>query len=546
MYEQLKEGSTAIIYGRYSSKPQAQGHSEDRQIQRAEAYAVQHKLSIDHSLSCFDKGLSGFHGHNKDKGTLGILLAQVKEGRVPVGSVLLVEDTDRLSRQEPMEALSTLQDLINAGLYLVTVADGQIYSRDRLKRDIGSLYVLIGKLHRAYDESLIKSDRAKAGWRKKREEAAKGNFVAKRQPFWLTTDGQLIPEKAAIVNRIFNLYVNEGVGASGIARSFNQEKVETASKRGSWHPQNISYLLKDKMTIGYWLEHRIYPPVIDEALFWKTQDLLKLRSRRAGSSSFVSVSRGVSSCAVCGGSLKVVKNIGSVRSIFCRAVLNGACTNKGGFPYRSFILATALAVYYEIASESAREADSSLDVSAMTSKLNDVKEQVRRLISLAQLTGDIEEISENLKKLKEEERELEDQISSQVSQGSDDIFDNVMEWIDEKLPLMVSKAIEEDVAASSEFHRLLCKLKVKVTMRSRELTIGDLKALPDTKGRVLISGREEGMIVKGDDGTQELGGGYWWRLGSKYDKAANGEKVVPRVVRRYEIEEERKRQRTEK
>ena len=51
-----------------------------------------------------DEGLSAFHQKHVTKGALGTFLAAVEAGKVPPGSVLIVEALDRLSRANPMDA----------------------------------------------------------------------------------------------------------------------------------------------------------------------------------------------------------------------------------------------------------------------------------------------------------------------------------------------------------------------------------------------------------------------------------------------------------
>jgi hypothetical protein len=51
-------------------------------------------------LSLRDEGLSTYHQKHVTQGALGTFLRAVEDGRIPDGSVLIVEDLDRLSRAE--------------------------------------------------------------------------------------------------------------------------------------------------------------------------------------------------------------------------------------------------------------------------------------------------------------------------------------------------------------------------------------------------------------------------------------------------------------
>ncbi len=59
--------------------------------------AKERGLALDETLSLRDEGLSAFHQHHVKQGALGIFLRAVDDGRIPHGSVLVVEGLDRLS-----------------------------------------------------------------------------------------------------------------------------------------------------------------------------------------------------------------------------------------------------------------------------------------------------------------------------------------------------------------------------------------------------------------------------------------------------------------
>ncbi|MDF5541053.1 recombinase family protein [Vibrio parahaemolyticus] len=103
-------------YMRFSRPEQAKGTSIERQSNFAEQYALEHGLELDKSLTMMDKGLSAFHGVHKTKGAFGQFLAAVTAGKVPSGSVLVVESLDRLSREDPLIAQAALTDLILSGI----------------------------------------------------------------------------------------------------------------------------------------------------------------------------------------------------------------------------------------------------------------------------------------------------------------------------------------------------------------------------------------------------------------------------------------------
>lgn len=123
-------GAKVYSYTRFSDPKQALGHSADRQLQYAKAWAAERGLALDESLSLKDEGLSAFHQRHIKQGALGGFLLAVDEGRIPSGSVLIVEGLDRLSRAEPIQAQAQLAQFINAGITVVTASDGREYNRE--------------------------------------------------------------------------------------------------------------------------------------------------------------------------------------------------------------------------------------------------------------------------------------------------------------------------------------------------------------------------------------------------------------------------------
>lgn len=61
------------------------------------------------------------------KGVLVKFIAKVNSGEVVEGSILIVENSDRLSRENVDAALEQLRTLVNAGIEVVTLSDGQRY-----------------------------------------------------------------------------------------------------------------------------------------------------------------------------------------------------------------------------------------------------------------------------------------------------------------------------------------------------------------------------------------------------------------------------------
>lgn len=160
--------SKGLVYSylRFSDPKQSTGSSTDRQLAYAEKWASEHGLQLDSSLTLRDEGLSAYHQQHIKSGALGVFLRAVEDGRVPHGSVLIVEGLDRLSRAEPIQAQAQLAQIVNAGITVVTASDGKAYSRTRLKENPMDLVYSLLVMIRAHEESDAKSKRVKASIRR--------------------------------------------------------------------------------------------------------------------------------------------------------------------------------------------------------------------------------------------------------------------------------------------------------------------------------------------------------------------------------------------
>src|SRR3954467_5373131 len=89
-------------YVRFSSIKQAQGTGQKRQEDAAAAWCRARGLALVRDYQ--DLGISGFKGRNVTEGALAAFLRAIEAGIVPPGATLLVENLDRLSRQQVNKA----------------------------------------------------------------------------------------------------------------------------------------------------------------------------------------------------------------------------------------------------------------------------------------------------------------------------------------------------------------------------------------------------------------------------------------------------------
>lgn len=241
-------------YERVSFSRQAtDGRGMERQAGDAEAWCVSRGVALDQELSLADAGASAFHGDHL-QGALGRFLALAQAGELGDQPVLLVEAIDRLSRQEPLDGLQdVLLALVKAGVTLVSLEDGQTYSRETLRQDGTRLVMLALKAQAAHEYSKRLSRRIKSSWDQAYAELEAGRLPRGKVflPPWCRREGDqihLIPEKADIVRRIFEMALDDG--HTVIAGQLNQEGVPTLSGRPSWTRSAVKSLLEDSRVTG--------------------------------------------------------------------------------------------------------------------------------------------------------------------------------------------------------------------------------------------------------------------------------------------------------
>jgi DNA invertase Pin-like site-specific DNA recombinase len=249
----IKSMPKAYSYIRFSTPEQAKGDSLRRQLERSQKYAEDHGLLLDSSLNLLDQGLSGYTGENVSKGALGVFLKAVESGLVPQGSFLIVESLDRLSRATVLEQVGLLSNLVNSGITVVTLDNGQVLNREILNKDPMLLMISVIGMLRAHDESLRKSERVKAAWAQKRKLIGEKKLTS-LCPSWLRLSPdrksfELIPDRVELVRRMFILNA-DGVGQGRIARLFNQEGIAPWGKSNGWHMSYIQRILHSRAVLG--------------------------------------------------------------------------------------------------------------------------------------------------------------------------------------------------------------------------------------------------------------------------------------------------------
>jgi DNA invertase Pin-like site-specific DNA recombinase len=301
------------VYARFSSKRQGRGSSLHRQTQDTvagespESWCARNRVTLDTSLTFRDLGASAWRGEKQVE--LLAFLEMVKTGRVRRGSYLLVERVDRITRKGLDEGSDLLKKILKAGVSIVTLANGRVYGPEAVKGLMKGWLELEMQLEAAHEYSVALSGRVRAAWEVMRKKARNGTLVSARMPPWLRAVGTggerravVIPEKAAVVQRVFDLAV-AGWGVTRIVRALTKDGTPPLTGRG-WSRVSLRRLLADRAVLGEYQPTTLdqhgkrvkdgeavggyFPAVVDEATFAKARACLgDRRNRRAARGSLV-------------------------------------------------------------------------------------------------------------------------------------------------------------------------------------------------------------------------------------------------------------------
>ncbi|PXA04638.1 hypothetical protein DDZ13_05550 [Coraliomargarita sinensis] len=308
----------AILYSRYSSAQQRRGDTIRRQLANGKEYAEKLGLEL---VEITDEGVSAYKKkNNTNSGNLGTLLAAAEEGKIPNGTILIVESLDRVSRQSPLDALDIFKRFLKAGMEIHTLMDGQVYTWETVQSNLMLLMGSIMYMSRAYDESRHKSKRIGESIKKRKEKVISGEGIwLGSKPHWIrTVDGEVCVDEdsAETVRYIFKLYL-EGYGASRVCKKINAEGIKSARGR-KWEYKVVQDLLKNPAVYGVLrisgdeIEN-YYPAVVSKEDFNRAQHERALRTPKKGRASVnhKNVFSGLLKCGKCGNSMYFTQ-VGSV------------------------------------------------------------------------------------------------------------------------------------------------------------------------------------------------------------------------------------------
>jgi len=224
-----------IGYCRVSTDTSDQLNSLETQKQFFDEYAHKHGHNLVRIYA--DEGISGTKVKNRIE-----FQRLLKDANSGLFDMVVVKDISRFARNTV--------DLLNSTRQLKALNIETLFLTANMTVLGNSEFVLtiFGAL--AQEESANTSKRVKFGKQRNAEKGRVPNIVygydkIKGDYFNL----QINKSEAQIINRIFNMYVNEGHGATKISIILNDEGIKT-KRNSNWSQNAISRILKNELYIG--------------------------------------------------------------------------------------------------------------------------------------------------------------------------------------------------------------------------------------------------------------------------------------------------------
>ena len=278
----------------------------------------------------YDLGISG-RGKNSTVGALSKFLEKARKGEFPPKTCLVVEETSRLTREAPMQALKLVIEIFELGHTIAFCEEGgrpcdgqghadwsnivhgiEVASREWVKkrdRKVGSLD--------EQNENLIKGDLS--NFKPRTDYRRQVNF-----PFWLQLVEMEdrsknyfveIPEKLELVRKCFKYGLT--MGSPTIARKLRDEGYQGVQKKNKPLTEGVikEHILKNRQVLGEKefrgeIHQNIFPCIIDPDEFYAVDAAMKKRTGNITNTARPSAKmrnlfQGGIFCATCGGRMSV-------------------------------------------------------------------------------------------------------------------------------------------------------------------------------------------------------------------------------------------------
>ncbi|WP_306161841.1 recombinase family protein [Escherichia coli] len=423
-------------YIRFSSMKQADGSSYERQKRTAAEIAAKYDLELVTSYQDF--GVSAFKGANSRTGALSRFLDEIGRS-VPVGSWLVVENLDRISRQSIIEAQELFLSIIRRGITIVTGMDGKVYSKESVNANPIDLLLSVMLFARANEESQTKRNRTnssalikiKAHQENPQNPAVAIEEVGKNMWWTDTTSGYVLPHPVffPIVQEVVELRRNGRSTAEildHLNATYTPPPAASHKRHSNWSRAMIERLFHTRALIGikeisvdgvkYELKD-YYPRVLDDAEFYHLKKSIGVRACNYGDKEEVKPipllsGVGLLKCEHCGSAMVKVKGTNKRPNQYrysCDAMRSSriACVYTN-WSFRGDQLEKA--VLQLLADKIWIAEDKANPVPALKVQVDEISRKIDNLIALSAMTGATKELADQITTLNSERETLYNQI----------------------------------------------------------------------------------------------------------------------------------------
>lgn len=377
----------AIPYIRFSSARQNTGTSAERQEQMVTDWLLRNPEYTRFDRTYKDLAKSGFHGdHVKEGGGFAKLLATIKDEKklIQAGDVILVEAIDRAGRMETGDMLGDLiLPILRAGVSIITLDDNTTYTKASINTP--QIHLLMAKIQAAHGYSKALSERTKASYAIRREQAKATGEVKRNTPIWLTSDGELKDHIAPYIKQVFELYVS-GVGKTAIANRLRASGVpELATCSGP----TVEAWLRNKAAIRYWNDiPNVYPRVVSDELFLQAQQRKKAVATKPRERTSKHFLVGLVKCGVCNSNYIIHHKDGKPNNMRCgthHRLKSAGCVNAETIPYQVVMHVYSLTSlgWIKKALQAIQLTDNDKRKLALNAERDEVTASIERLVKLA-------------------------------------------------------------------------------------------------------------------------------------------------------------------
>lgn len=415
----------AVPYHRFSSVGQADGSSLDRQADRVPKWLAKNPTYTLYERTFRDLGISGYKGDHIKAGALGQLLLAIEQGDIPAGSVVLVESIDRFSRLPPLQTLRYLETIIEAGVDVITLKDGVRYDRSSLKSQ--SLIGLAHQAYAAFDYSNTIASHIRDSYTERAKEAKSGKPIKRRNPFWLTSEGDLKDDGSSdAIKQVFQAFAN-GVPLRALAIQYSQYFANR---------QSLKHALRNPAAVGHWqrtttvevdgeqkrvpgeLIKGVFNPVVTEELFYQVRRMLDDLADQP-----VTVARkfplaGLLQCGDCGANMVLLRQNARQQTdavrCYRRMQSSDKCTNQKTLPVPVvgwFYLETRKPHAFK-AYQRTKLPENTRQRIKLEGQIEQLNKQQARLRQLVLLDENDERAVADYQKLVDEKKQLEQELAS--------------------------------------------------------------------------------------------------------------------------------------